>query len=247
MGQTDNISEQLERYLLFMKMSGVQYLPKAAHNDPNLLPAAESTATPEAPSQPPSLDALSDTLERIRKDLGNCVRCGLSDSRTNLVFGTGSPNADLLFVGEAPGRDEDIQGEPFVGEAGRLLTKIIEAIKLRREDVYICNVLKCRPSDNRNPLPEEVDACKPFLERQIMAIRPKLICALGKFATQTLLDTQTPISSLRGRFHNYKGIPLMPTYHPAYLLRNPNMKRDVWEDMKLVQKLLHGEINPSLL
>ena len=243
MSHTDNILEQLEQYLQFMKASGVQYLPKAAHNDPAVLPAAESTAAPEAPIPPLS----ADTLDDIRKDLGDCVRCGLSDSRTNLVFGTGNPNADLLFVGEAPGRDEDIKGEPFVGEAGRLLTKIIEAIKLRREDVYICNVLKCKPSENRNPQPEEVEACKPFLERQIMAIRPKLICALGKFATQTLLDTQTPISSLRGRFHNYKGIPLMPTYHPAYLLRNPDMKRDVWEDMKLVQKLLYGKINPSLL
>ena len=247
MGQTDNILEQLERYLLFMKMSGVQYLPKAAHNDPNLLPAAESAGAPESPVQPLSPDAPGDTLDYIRKDLGDCVRCGLSESRTNLVFGTGNPNADLLFVGEAPGRDEDIKGEPFVGEAGKLLTKIIEAINLRREDVYICNILKCRPSNNRNPLPEEIDACKPFFERQIMAIRPKLICALGKFAAQTLLDTQTPISSLRGRFHNYKGIPLMPTYHPAYLLRNPDMKRAVWEDMKLVQKLLNGKINPSLL
>ena len=247
MSHTDNMLEQLERYLQFMKASGVQYLPKAAYNDPNLLPAAESTAAPEAPIQPLSPNAITETLGDIRKDLGDCVRCGLSDSRTNLVFGTGNPNADLLFVGEAPGRDEDIKGEPFVGEAGKLLTKIIEAIKLRREDVYICNVLKCRPSENRNPLPEEIETCKPFLERQIMAIRPKLICALGKFAAQTLLDTQTPISSLRGRFHNYKGIPLMPTYHPAYLLRNPDMKRDVWEDMKLVQKLLHGKINPSLL
>ena len=146
MSHTDNILEQLEQYLQFMKASGVQYLPKAAHNDPAVLPAAESTAAPEAPIQPLSPKGFADTLDDIRKDLGDCVRCGLSDSRTNLVFGTGSPDADLLFVGEAPGRGEDIKGEPFVGEAGKLLTKIIEAIKLRREDVYICNILKCRPS-----------------------------------------------------------------------------------------------------
>jgi DNA polymerase len=238
MGQTDNMLEQLERYLLFMKMSGVQYLPKATQKDPAVLQAVEKSAIQERPDVTHSPDMPGDTLEDIRKDLGDCTRCGLSNSRTTLVFGTGSPNADLLFVGEAPGGDEDIKGEPFVGEAGKLLTKIIEAIKLRREDVYICNVLKCRPSDNRNPLPEEIDACKPFLERQIRTIRPKVICALGKFATQTLLDTQTPISSLRGRFHNYKGIPLMPTYHPAYLLRNPNIKREVWEDMKQIKKML---------
>jgi DNA polymerase len=139
-------------------------------------------------------------------------------------------------VGEAPGRDEDLQGEPFVGQAGQLLTKIIQAIQLRREEVYIANIIKCRPPENRNPEPDEIAACEPFLIKQLQVIRPRLICALGTFAAQTLLKTEEKISSLRGRFHEYRGIPLMPTYHPAFLLRNPNRKREVWEDMKKIKR-----------
>jgi DNA polymerase len=152
------------------------------------------------------------------------------------VFGTGNPQAKLVFVGEAPGRDEDLQGEPFVGLAGQLLNKIIQAIQLSREQVYIGNIIKCRPPENRNPEPDEIMACEPFLIKQLQVIRPKLICALGAFAAQTLLKTEEKISSLRGKFHEYQGIPLMPTYHPAYLLRNPNRKREVWEDMKKIKR-----------
>ena len=177
-----------------------------------------------------------ETLEAIRKDLGDCRRCGLCQMRQHIVFGTGNPRARLVFVGEGPGREEDLQGEPFVGAAGELLTRIIQAIKMTREEVYIGNVVKCRPHNNRNPLPEEIDACLPFLKRQLTAIQPEFIVALGKVAAQTLLQTDQAISRLRGRFHDYHGIRLLPTYHPAYLLRNPGKKRDVWEDMKMLMR-----------
>ena len=178
-------------------------------------------------------------LVAIREDIGDCVRCKLCRlGRKQIVFGVGNPHADLMFVGEAPGRDEDIQGIPFVGRAGQLLTKIIEAIGLRREDAYIANVIKCRPPQNRNPEPDEVETCEPFLFQQIDIIKPKVIVALGKFGAQTLLRTLDPISRLRGRVFDYRGAKLIPTFHPAYLLRNPSSKREVWEDMKLVRKLL---------
>lgn len=178
------------------------------------------------------------TLQDIRVDMGDCRRCCLHATRQNLVFGEGSPQADLVFVGEAPGADEDQQGRPFVGRAGQLLTKIIEAMGLKRDQVYICNILKCRPPGNRNPLPEEIMACEPFLIRQLEAISPQVICALGTFAARTLLKTEAPITVLRGRFHGYHGIPLMPTYHPAYLLRNPSAKKQVWEDVQQIMKRL---------
>jgi DNA polymerase len=167
-----------------------------------------------------------------------CEKCKLSKSRTQVVYGIGNPNADLMFIGEAPGRDEDLKGEPFVGRAGQLLTDIIKAMKLTRDDVYIANVIKCRPPENRNPEPDEVETCEPFLFRQIDAIKPKVIVALGKFGAQTLLRTLDPISRLRGRVFDYRGAKLIPTFHPAYLLRNPSSKREVWEDMKLVRSLL---------
>jgi len=184
--------------------------------------------------------ANTDTLAIIKADIGpDCSRCKLHTlGRKQVVFGVGNPNADLMFVGEAPGADEDIQGEPFVGRAGQLLTKIIEAIALKREDVYIANVIKCRPPENRNPEPDEVATCEPFLFRQIDIIKPKVIVALGKFGAQTLLRTLDPISRLRGRVFDYRGAKLIPTFHPAYLLRNPSSKREVWEDMKLVRSLL---------
>lgn len=185
------------------------------------------------PGKTPSFPS---SLEATRSELGECRRCKLHLHRTQIVFGTGNPEAKLIFVGEAPGREEDLQGEPFVGQAGQLLNKIIQAIQLRREDVYIANIIKCRPPENRNPEPDEVAACEPFLIKQLQAIGPKLICALGTFAAQTLLKSAEKISSLRGRFHEYQGIPLMPTYHPAFLLRNPNHKREVWEDMKKIKK-----------
>jgi len=177
-------------------------------------------------------------LDPVVAELGDCRRCPLGALRHRLVFGEGNPRAELVFVGEAPGADEDAQGRPFVGRAGQLLTKIIAAMGLKREDVYICNILKCRPPGNRNPLPEEIAACEPFLIRQIEAIRPRVICALGSIAAHALLKSEAPISVLRGRFHRYQGIPLMPTYHPAYLLRNPGAKRQVWEDVQAIMKLL---------
>lgn len=178
----------------------------------------------------------AETLEMIRKDLGDCRRCGLHKGRKHIVFGVGNPKARLVLVGEGPGYEEDLHGVPFVGQAGQLLTKILKAIHLSREDVYIGNIIKCRPPGNRNPEPEEIAACLPFLQRQIRAIRPGLICALGTFAAQTLLQTHTPISRLRGHFHTYEDIPVLPTYHPAFLLRNPAKKRDVWEDMQELQR-----------
>ena len=176
---------------------------------------------------------------RVREDIGDCTRCKLHTlGRTQVVFGVGNPDADLMFVGEAQGADEDVQGIPFVGRAGQLLTKIIEAIGLTRDDVYIANIIKCRPPQNRNPEPDEVATCEPFLFRQIDIITPKIIVALGKYAAQTLLRSEAPISRLRGRQFDYRGATLIPTFHPAYLLRNPSSKREVWEDMKLVKRLL---------
>ena len=184
----------------------------------------------------------ADALAAVRSDIGDCARCKLHTlGRRQIVFGVGNPEADLMFVGEAPGADEDVQGEPFVGRAGQLLTKIIEAIGLKREDVYIANVIKCRPPGNRNPEPDEVEQCEPFLFRQIEIVKPKVIVALGKFAAQTLLRTLDPISRLRGRTFDYRGAKLIPTFHPAYLLRNPASKREVWEDMKVVRRLLQSD------
>lgn len=190
------------------------------------------------PSSTP-VSTLETPLEAIRADLGECTRCKLHTlGRQMIVFGSGNPNADLMFVGEAPGADEDEQGVPFVGRAGQLLTKIIEAIGLRREDVYIANVIKCRPPGNRNPEPDEVATCEPFLFRQIDHIKPRVIVALGTFAAHALLKTDVPISRIRGKLHDYRGAQLIPTFHPAYLLRSPERKREVWEDMKLVKSLL---------
>ena len=195
---------------------------------------------PSAPSEPLSLYmSQSDALVAIRSKLGDCTRCKLhSLGRKQIVFGVGNPNADLMFVGEAPGADEDVKGEPFVGQ---LLTKIIEAIGLARNDVYIANLIKCRPPGNRNPEPDEAEECEPFLFRQIDTIKPKVIVALGKFAAQALLRTTDPITRLRGREFKYRDAILIPTYHPAYLLRTPSAKRDVWEDMKRVRSILTGE------
>lgn len=192
---------------------------------------------PEARVLKPDLKAESaggGDLASLKKEVLACAACQLARTRTNVVFGEGDPHASLMFIGEAPGQDEDMQARPFVGRAGQLLTKIIEAMGLARRDVYIGNILKCRPPGNRNPLPSEILSCGRYLARQIEIIRPKVICALGKFAAQTLLKTEVPISELRGKFFDYHGIKLMPTYHPAYLLRNPDGKKDVWNDMKKV-------------
>ncbi|MDD5774252.1 MAG: uracil-DNA glycosylase, partial [bacterium] len=180
----------------------------------------------------------TDKLNLIEEKLQKCFSCGISRSRTKLVFGSGNPDARLMFIGEAPGRDEDLQGKPFVGRAGQLLTKIIESIGLKREEVYIANILKCRPPNNRPPEPDEINNCEQFLKQQIEIIRPRIICALGRIAAQSLLKTQTPISKLRGNFFTYENIKLIPTYHPAYLLRNPPDKIKVWEDMKKIKQEL---------
>lgn len=176
------------------------------------------------------------TLDEVRLELGDCKRCKLCSGRTQIVFGAGNPRAELVFVGEGPGAEEDAQGVPFVGKAGQLLTKMIEAMKFSRDQVYICNVVKCRPPGNRNPEPDEIEACEPFLKAQLAAIRPKVIVGLGKFAVQTLLRENTSISRLRGQWREYQGIPLMPTFHPAYLLRTPADKKLVWMDLQDVMR-----------
>jgi uracil-DNA glycosylase len=197
-----------------------------------------------APSLTETLQA-GETLEDIRRDLGDCRRCKLASTRTNIVFGEGNPKAELMFVGEGPGADEDATGRPFVGRAGQLLTKMIEAIDLKREDVYIANVVKSRPPGNRAPEADEVKACIPFLFRQIEAIRPKLIVALGNPAMQALLDTKIGITKMRGQLQDYprvSAIKVLPTFHPAYLLRSPDKKREAWEDLKMVRAFLRGEL-----
>lgn len=244
--QLRRVVGDLEGYLQYLSLCGIRELPvslagfevrgeklegermqQAKKQNPSLQP-------PTANLHPGSLPAGSAGLAAIREELGDCRRCKLHASRSHLVFGSGNPDADLVFVGEAPGFEEDRQGLPFVGKAGQLLTGIIEAVGFRREEVYICNVIKCRPPGNRNPEGEEIASCEPFLRKQLAAIRPKVICALGTFSAQTLLQTREKISSLRGQFHLYQGIPLMPTYHPAYLLRNPQDKRLVWEDIQQI-------------
>lgn len=238
----------LRRYLEELKESGVDGLPFApvspAERPTVSTSAREELRCPPAPMPaafPLADEAGRETLDDIRRDLGECQRCLLGKTRRTLVFGVGNPRARLVLVGEAPGRDEDLQGEPFVGEAGQLLTRIITRMGLTRQDVYICNVLKCRPPGNRNPEPQEIEQCGSFLLRQIRAIGPEVIVALGTFAAQTLLGTKAPISKLRGHFHDYHGIRLMPTFHPSFLLHNRNDTEKfwtVWEDMVQVLKLL---------
>jgi len=202
-------------------------------------PTGASVATSSRSSaiaRPPATPAEHRTLEEIRAEIGDCRRCKLCGGRTQIVFGVGNPKAELVFVGEGPGAEEDAQGIPFVGKAGQLLTKMIEAMGFRRDEVYICNVVKCRPPGNRNPEPDEIEACEPFLRAQLGSINPKVIVALGKFAAQTLLRDPTPITRLRGNWREYCGIPLMPTFHPAYLLRNPAEKKNAWLDLRQVMK-----------
>lgn len=230
--------------------------PTVAEAEPTLSGLFTSTTMPDkkttdesaslfsdtAPSVP-ELQVADDSLDKIRVDLGDCQRCKLWKTRTNIVFGEGNPKAELMIVGEAPGADEDASGRPFVGRAGQLLTKMIEAIQFSREDVYIANILKSRPPDNRNPEVDETKACIPFLYRQIAVVRPKLIVTLGNPATQGLLDTKVGITKLRGEFQEYPRLPdikVLPTFHPAYLLRSPDKKREAWEDLKKVRAFLRG-------
>ena len=248
--------DQLKEHLAFAAEIGVRGVSRDAawrvRQDASGRPGADSVTTsarvpmPEPPAEdrgpgePVTLSrSPAEALAALRAHIGECTRCKLHTlGRTQVVFGVGNPEADLMFVGEAPGADEDAQGVPFIGRAGQLLTKIIEAINLTRGDVYIANVIKCRPPQNRNPEADEVETCEPFLFQQIDLIKPKVIVALGTFAARALLRSTEPISRLRGRVHDYRGATLIPTFHPAYLLRNPSAKRDVWEDMKLVKSLL---------
>jgi uracil-DNA glycosylase family 4 len=243
---SQRLIQQLTTYLEIKREAGLLpgYIWKKVDNKKQITSNMTPHASPLTPHQSPTT-----LLQILREKIGDCTRCRLCQGRTHLVYGVGNPNAELMFVGEGPGRDEDLQGEPFVGRAGQLLTKIIEAMKLKRSDVYIANVVKCRPPENRTPAPDEIATCSPFLLEQIEIIQPKVIVCLGSVATQTLLSTEQSMGALRGRLnlwpsrllkeiHHSKipeeSIKLMPTYHPAYLLRNPNMKKVVWEDMKIV-------------
>jgi uracil-DNA glycosylase len=241
------MQDQLKAHLEFFEELGVDGMRAEAEwrkrrDTPDKSHPVSFVGDTSEESRPVSLHlSAADALAAIREDLGDCSRCKLHAlGRKQIVFGVGNPNADLMFVGEAPGADEDVQGEPFVGRAGQLLTKIIEAIGMRREDVYIANVIKCRPPGNRNPEPDEVEQCEQFMFRQVDTIKPKVVVALGKFAAQALLRTNDPITRIRGREYTYRGAVLMPTYHPAYLLRTPSAKREVWEDMKRVREILAG-------
>lgn len=242
-----DLSRQLAEHLQFYADLGVAGVSRdRTWRTRGQSPEPSAAATQGHSSSEPVVQiarSSDEALAAIRADIGaDCSRCKLHGlGRRQIVFGVGNPNADLMFVGEAPGADEDIQGIPFVGRAGQLLTKIIEAINLRREDVYIANVIKCRPPENRNPEPDEVETCEPFLFRQIDVIKPKVIVALGTFASRALLRTQDPISRLRGRVYDFRGAKLIPTFHPAFLLRSPDRKRDVWDDMKKVRTLLAGD------
>jgi DNA polymerase len=225
----------LRVYLEELRESGVDALPFAVQS-------SDVAHTAETSGIDVATEGARETLEEIRGELGECVRCQLGRTRTNLVFGVGNPHARLVFVGEAPGRDEDLQGEPFVGEAGQILTRLITRMGFTRQDVYICNVLKCRPPSNRDPQKDEIEQCGPFMLRQVKSIGPEVIVALGAFAAHTLLQSTVPISKLRGKFHDYHGIPLMPTFHPSFLLRNRGNTEvywTVWEDMTQVLKRLN--------
>ncbi len=225
--KVQEIINDLKSYLEYLKGMGIEALPVSEiRSDEDIRPEVTS-------------------LEEIRKELGDCRRCKLHRTRHTLVFGEGHQKAKLMIIGEGPGYDEDIQGRPFVGKAGQLLTKILQSIHLEREEVYIANIIKCRPPQNRNPEPDEIQSCHPFLVKQINAIQPKIICALGAFAAQTLLKTDVKITSLRGRSYDLSGIKVFPTYHPAYLLRNPERKKEVWEDMKQISKFLVGLVTSA--
>jgi len=216
----DEMIDHLKSYLEYLKGMGIVSLP-ASEMISNKMFREEKL-----------------TLKELRKELGDCKRCKLHRTRRTIVFGEGNEKATLMFIGEGPGYDEDVQGKPFVGRAGQLLTKIIESVNLSREEVYITNIIKCRPPQNRNPESDEIQSCHPFLMKQISVIQPKIICALGTFSAQTLLKTDTKITALRGKVYDLEGIKVIPTYHPAFLLRNPEKKREVWEDMKKIVELL---------
>jgi DNA polymerase len=230
---------QAAEHLRFYEEIGVTGISRDAHWRRREHEAVPAPAFAEAPAGGLPASATVLTLTEIREDIGDCTRCKLATlGRRQVVFGVGNPDADLMFVGEAPGADEDVQGVPFVGRAGQLLTKMIEAMGFTRADVYIANVVKCRPPENRNPEPDEIASCEPFLFKQIESIKPKVIVALGSFAAKTLLKTQDPISRLRGRVYDYHGAQLVPTFHPSFLLRSPGQKKFAWEDLKRALALM---------
>jgi DNA polymerase len=242
------IATEALRHVEWLRDGGVSDLPV---EPPSARVAAQAPATAGESRRPPAVPTVapaaysladkgcgSEPLLAIRAEVGECTRCKLAGGRRKLVFGVGNPRAELMFVGEGPGVDEDRQGEPFVGKAGQLLTKMIEAMGYRREEVYIANVVKCRPPENRDPEPDEIAACEPFLRAQIAAVRPRVVVALGRFAVQTLLRDPTPITRQRGAWRDYEGVKLMPTFHPAYLLRNPPEKAKAWADLQLVLREL---------
>ena len=237
----ENLEEELAAAVSELR----SYLSWAGEGGPVMV-SLPPTPAPTSPSPSPSTSIPMGklpivSLDDVRARMGECTLCKLHKGRHTIVFGVGNPEARLMFVGEAPGEDEDVKGEPFVGKAGQLLTKMIEAMGLRREDVYICNTVKCRPPNNRNPEPDELAACEPFLKGQLASVKPEVIVTLGKFAAQALLREQTPITRLRGQWREYEGIPVMPTFHPAYLLRSPQEKTKVWEDLQSVMKKLSLE------
>ena len=256
-----DLALELRRHLAWQESDGTRtvltergQIAKATQQAPSAAPVAAQVAqkaAPAAQAKPAtssrgaapkvpesSVIIRGETLDEIRTELGECTRCKLCNGRKQIVFGSGNPRAELVFVGEAPGEEEDKQGVPFVGAAGQLLTKMIEAMKFSRDTVYICNVVKCRPPGNRNPEPDEIQSCEPFLRAQLRVIKPKVIVALGKFAAQTLLREDTAITRLRGQWRKYEGIDLMPTFHPAYLLRSPDEKKKAWMDLQEVMKRL---------
>ncbi|MCL5023359.1 MAG: uracil-DNA glycosylase [Nitrospirae bacterium] len=247
MGRAVNEAADVKAILEFCRSLGFERLPvtiapkrPAGRGFTDSGGRAASSPMPPNPRIPePSSKAAA--LKTLREEIGECARCKLSDGRKYMVFGEGNPRAELMFIGEGPGREEDLQARPFVGEAGKLLTKLIEKMGFRREDVYIGNIVKCRPPQNRDPEEDEIRMCLPFIERQIEIIAPKVIVALGRISAQTLTGTKIPISKLRGRFYEFRGTPLMPTFHPAYLLRNPKDKWLVWEDArKVIERLKEG-------
>jgi uracil-DNA glycosylase len=259
----ENLQEKLSLRLRYYEDIGIREFFRDRMNSSHLEPALEEVTAQaavamtyegvetmnEPPAPPPLITAIPNigegTLQTIREDIGDCIRCKLHKGRTKIVFGDGHPQAKLLFIGEGPGRDEDLQGLPFVGRAGKLLTQMIEAMGLRRSDVYICNVVKCRPPENRAPEKDEVAACSPFLFRQIDLVAPKVIVCLGSIAAQTILETTRGISQFRGQWLEFRGRKLMATYHPAYLLRNPAAKSEVWKDLQKVMAELGLEVKKT--
>ena len=230
-----SIIASMREYIELQKLRGVRSIPCASPSATVREDTLPFTAAKNPAHQPANVK--NEQLQAIREEIGDCQRCKLHSSRKNIVFGVGDPNANLMFVGEGPGADEDVQGEPFVGKAGQLLTRIIEAIKMKRSEVYIANVVKCRPPGNRDPQDDEIQTCIPFLKKQIDVIQPRIICALGRIATRALLNTQQSLTTLKGRFHELpNGMKVMPTFHPSFLLRYPEKKRETWEDMQKVQK-----------